>query len=370
MKITVTAGKIATSLALVASAARPNQKKPALGLARITTSAGEISLAATDLHTAITATVAASVLEPGQVAIPHDKFSALISGFAGNVVLTVTATETDTMATITAGRSSYRLPMLGLDTLPEMPAIETATGEIEITTTDFLHLIGTVAAAETNQTRFYLCGCFLQSVGSNLNSVATDGTRLMQVGVEAASFSETRDCVIPTSAVAVICALLAKTKPKIITLRRSERLLAVTAPDFQFTTKLIDPGDKGFPETARVIPEPAPKPLRCSREGLLAVLRRLAAVATTDPTATLATLSGAEGRLSIILSRKPDDGRDDLVADGDLDRIVVSVRQLAGLLDQFDDPLIGLEAVNDIAPLVIRAENKFALVARAHWAGT
>jgi hypothetical protein len=68
------------------------------------------------------------------------------------------------------------------------------------------------------------------------------------------------------------------------------------------------------------------------------------------------------------LTRRPDDGCDDLAADGDLDRSVVSIRQLTSLLDQFDDSLVGLEAVTDKSPLLIRAAaDRLALVERCYW---
>jgi DNA polymerase-3 subunit beta len=365
MKIVATAGKIATCLALVASAARVNVKKPALGTVRVTTSAGEITLAGTDLDTAVIATTVAEVLEPGQAAIPHDRFAALVAGFAVSTVLTVSTTET--VATITAGRATYRLPILAQDILPTLPAIDTATGDIEMAATDFLYLLGSVAAVAAEETRYFFCGVFLQSVGGNLVAVATDGKRLMRTSVVAERFSEGRDLVIPTSAITTLRGLFARAKPKTVTLRRSLRLFEVVAPDFQFVTKLIEPGDTGYPEVDFAIPKPATNPLYCARTDLIAVFRRLSAVATTDAAATLATLSAANGQLIVALSRRPDDGFDHLAAEGGLDRIVVSVRQLAGLLDEFDEERVGLEAVSDKSPLVIRASDKLALVERSYW---
>jgi hypothetical protein len=78
-------------------------------------------------------------------------------------------------------------------------------------------------------------------------------------------------------------------------------------------------------------------------------------------------LSATNGQLTVILSRKPGDAFDHLAAEGDLDRIVVSVRQLASLLDEFDEERVGLEAVSDKSPLVIRAGDKLALVERSYW---
>jgi DNA polymerase III sliding clamp (beta) subunit (PCNA family) len=227
-----------------------------------------------------------------------------------------------------------------------------------------------VIASNAEETRYYLRGIFLQSVGRELISIATDGKRLMRTGVAAASFSEGRDCIVPTSAITTLRGLLARTKPKTVTLRRSLRLFEVVAPDFQFVTKLIEPGDTGYPEVDFAIPKPATCPLYCARTDLIAVFRRLRAVATTDAAATLATLSATNGQLVVALSRRPDDGSDHLVAEGDLDRIVVQVRQLASLLDEFDEERVGLEAVSDKSPLVIRAGDKLALVERSYWKDT
>ena len=60
----------------------------------------------------------------------------------------------------------------------------------------------------------FFCGIFLQNVGGNLVSVASDGKRLMRVTVAAETFSEDRTLVIPTSAVTTLRGLLTRAKPK------------------------------------------------------------------------------------------------------------------------------------------------------------
>lgn len=71
-----------------------------------------------------------------------------------------------------------------------------------------------MVAASSETTRYFLCGIFLQNVGGNLVSVASDGKRLMRVTVAAETFSEDRTLVIPTSAVTTLRGLLTRAKPK------------------------------------------------------------------------------------------------------------------------------------------------------------
>ena len=369
MRITAPAGKIASSLALLASAAREHKTKPALGVVRIEAKDGEISFAGTDLDISISASVASEVevIEPGRAAPAYDRFAALIGGFAGNAVLIISATETGISITPQGSRATYRLPCLAQDTLPVMPAIDTATGEIKLTAPEFLRLLEPVAAVSTEKTRYFLCAVFLQTVGRELIATGADGLKLIRVATAADSFSETRDCVIPSSAITALRGLFTRSKPELVTMQRSLRLFTVITSGFEFTTKLVEAGPTGYPETDRAIPKPAANPLNVSRVDLMAALHRLAAVAVVGDT-PLVTLSAGDGQLTIRLSRQPaDDGCDHIVADGNLDKIVAPIKPLVGMLGEFNAERVGLEAVSGVSPLVIRETGKLGLIARAQW---
>ena len=85
-----------------------------------------------------------------------------------------------------------------------------------------------------------------------LVAVCTDGVRLIRVGISATgTFSTTRDLILPQEAAMVLRWLVTRTKPEKVTLRRSRTLLAVTGPDFEFVSRLID---AKYPAYEAVVP--------------------------------------------------------------------------------------------------------------------
>jgi hypothetical protein len=96
-----------------------------------------------------------------------------------------------------------------------------------------------------------------------------------------------------------------------VTLRRSQRLLAVVTPEFEFTTQLIA---GPFPDYQRVIPAVSGNSAACDRAELLAALARLEAVSTADA-ALVALVFGGAAHVDVYLARQPDDGRDAIDAE-------------------------------------------------------
>ena len=81
-----------------------------------------------------------------------------------------------------------------------------------------------------------------------------------------------------------------------------KRLLAVTAPDFDFCTRLID---GTFPIYESQIPPASRNAVTCSRAELLVALHRLSAVCNAEPPPLVALSWHSEGRLCVALARQP-----------------------------------------------------------------
>ena len=143
-----------------------------------------------------------------------------------------------------------------------------------------------------------------------------------------------------------------------------KRLLAVTAPDFDFCTRLID---GTFPIYESQIPPASRNAVNYSRSELLAALHRLSAVCNAEPPPLVALSWRSEGRLCVVLAWQPDDGSDtvDAQATGAA-RIAVPLQQIVGLIGNCDCESLRLEASAE-GPLVIIGEAKLALIMRAAW---
>jgi DNA polymerase III sliding clamp (beta) subunit (PCNA family) len=362
VKIVTQAGPFTAALTLAATGMRTNKKKPAHGAVRIVASAGAASCTGTDNSIAVITNAAAQVLEPGETAIPNDQLAALIAGFAANAVITITAEGG--AATIVSQGSRYRLPTIRLADLPSVPAIDREIGRVEITIDDFLHLCSPLAAAETEATRFYLCGILWQSVADRLVGVSSDGRRLIRASIAAGEFSRGYDLIVPTQAVMALIKLTRSTKPAKVTLRRSRALISVAAPAFQFVSKLIV---TQYPGYEAVIPPPSTNAATLSRTELLGALNRLRAVATIEPP-ILALHWDSAGTLSAFLARQRADGADIVAAEtSGVGKVAVPLDQLAAMLGEFSDGArLRIEATEG-RPLVIKQGEKLAVISRSIW---
>jgi DNA polymerase III sliding clamp (beta) subunit (PCNA family) len=332
------------------------------GVVRLVADDGTVRATCSDRAIANTATAPATVHEPGHVAVSADRLAALVASFAPSAPVTLSTTES--AAIVVCGNSHSRLSSIPWTDLPDALAFDSEIAHVEVSGGDCLLLLEPLSAAASARdiSRAFPCGIFLHTVNDQLVAVCTDGCRLIRVAVSAAEFSTTRDLILPQEAAQVLRWLVSRTKPEKVTLRRSRTLLAVTGPDFEFISRLID---AKFPPYEAVFPAASPNFITCARSELLAALSRLAAVATADP--PLLALSWTNvGPLKLFLARQPDDGADAIAAQAHgAAKVAVPLSQLAAMIDEFSGERVQLEAAG---PLVIRSEGeKLALLMPSAW---
>ena len=273
---------------------------------------GVAHLAANALDRAVTVTAQAEVEEPGETAVRAVTLAGLADGFPKDATVTI---EGDTQgAKVRCGRALYKLPVMPVDQLPPVPAIDDAAGEIELDRKELLEAIKQIAfAASTEETRYYMNGILFHDRDDRLILVATDGHRLAKCQIPSAPFSADHSCIVPNASIAAIVKLLAKTAAEDVRLRRSKGLLEVSAPGFVLTSKLID---GTFPDYQRVIPAAPANSATVDHADLAAALTRLDAVSA--PEKNLQALVGlswdpAEPVLRLSLPHQPG-AADDVIA--------------------------------------------------------
>jgi DNA polymerase-3 subunit beta len=286
------------------------------------------------------------------------RLAALLSGFTPRSIMEIAAT--DKAVTVACRESRYRLPLLLSS--PGALVIDPEIGRAELAAGDCLKLLEVLPAAETGQTRFYLCGIHLHNIGDQLVAVATNGSQLMRVGITAAHLSDDNRLIIPTRAAVMLDRLLHETRPKQVTLRRSRAVFVASWPGVEIVSGMVD---AAFPDYRRVIPRASGQVMICDRAELLTALNRLNAVATGDT--ALLVLSWKDRKpLRLFLARQPDDAADVVAgqARGDA-RIVVSLSRLSMLLGEFKEADIVIEAAD--GNLLMREGGKLAVLMGCTW---
>jgi DNA polymerase III sliding clamp (beta) subunit (PCNA family) len=354
VKFVASAASLASALSLAGAAVRGN--KNAATVHMVADDGGTVSITATGSAISISASVKADVIEAGQAALAADRLVGLAAGFPPTARLTISAGSEGSMAMIVCGSSRSRVPLL--DDLPQALALDLETDRVEISGSDLLTLLQPLAAADNELSRYYLSGVHWCSIAGKLTATATNGGHLIRMAVEADRFTEAKGLILPRESGAALARIVKATKPAKVTLRASERLLAVEGDAFSFTSLLID---YAYPDMSRVIPQPSANYVICNGGDLLATIQRLVAVASTEAPLIALSFDGAPS-LHVFLARQSADGSDAIAAEttGSA-RVYVSPSQFAGMLMQFEGT-VRIEP-NGEQPVAIRDDDdKLALV--------
>jgi DNA polymerase III subunit beta len=350
VRIVVAAADLCAAVALATTAMRGKR------LVRLVAHESGAAVIGSDRDMTVEIPLPATAESAGEVVIDAGRLAALADNADGDLVMS----STDINVSINNGNGQYRLPVL-----PNPPAalvLGAETGRIEISAADVLRLLEPLPAAGSEASRFYLSGVLWHSEPGHLASVATDGTRLLRVAIEADHFSDDRRLIIPTRS-ALAIGKLVKGETGTITLRRDRRLLSVAGSSFHAVTALLD---ATYPDLAPVLPAVSPDAAIVARADLARSVARLLAVAANDSEVpALLVIEWFEpGPMHLYLAREPSNS--DLVEAETTGgaQIAVAPKPLAQLLDQFSDKALRIEISNRLA---IRGDGKLAVLASCKW---
>jgi DNA polymerase-3 subunit beta len=311
---------------------------------------------------AIKVSADANVDAPGDVTV-SDHLGGLIGGVPSNG--TVTITTTPNAAMVACGSGIYRLPII--HDAPAAIAMDYENARIELPADDLLTLLKAVSAASVAEGRPYLNGLHLHSGGDKLVGVASDGVKLVRVAVAADHFSDDPRLILPTKSVTALARLTKQAKADDrLTLRRSGALFAVTGPNFEFITSMLD---YKYPQYERMLPRPSTNVALINRAELVGALARLKAVARTEPLPLIA-LSWTDGEaVRLSLPQQPGDAMDAIPAEarGSV-RIALALLPLTEMIASFSADRLQLEGTDPDGPLVMHGEqNKLGLLTSCRW---
>jgi len=250
MKLTIDRMSLLRPLGHVQSVVERRNTIPILANVVLRAEDGQLSLTATDMDMDIATEVGCAVATSGTTTMSahmlYDIARKLPDG--AEVELTVA----DGHASISAGRSSFRLPTLPVE---DFPAISSSDLPVNFTLTaaDLRDLIdATRFAISTEETRYYLNGIYFHKAeDGNLCAVATDGHRLALTRQALPSgASQMPSVILPRKAVGELRKLLDDYDGE-VSVGLSETRAEFGFGTVRLTSKLID---GTFPDYTRVIP--------------------------------------------------------------------------------------------------------------------
>jgi len=246
------------------------QTMPVLANVLLAAKDNRLNITGTDLEVELVATSMVSVQQGGDITVPGRKLLDIFRSLPEKASVTLT-TDAERIS-IRAGRSRFTL-----STLPaaDFPVIEEINSQqtLSVAQGEFRRLIDKTHFSMAQQdVRYYLNGLLLETEGSSLRAVATDGHRLAlcEMTLEG-SASSSQQVIVPRKGVLELQRILGTEGS--IELAIGTNHVRAQIDTIRFTSKLID---GRFPEYGRVIPANPSRRVEADRELLRHALQRTA----------------------------------------------------------------------------------------------
>ncbi|MBE1277449.1 DNA polymerase III subunit beta [Enterovibrio baiacu] len=293
MKFTLTRDVFLKPLQQVSGALGGRPTLPILGNILLKVDAGQLTMTCTDLEVELIASLPLEgEAEDGAVTVPSRKFLDICRGLPDSAPINFTA-EGD-RAVIRSGRSRFTL-----STLPaaDFPNIEDWQSTVEFTLSQgkLRQLIESTAFSMANQdVRYFLNGMLLETDGTTLRSVATDGHR-MAVGITALESSlENQQVIVPRKGVTELMRLLDQQDAP-VTIQIGSANIRAQVNQFIFTSKLVD---GRFPDYRRVMPQSSNKTMEAGCDELRQAFSRAAILSNEKFRGVRLNVSNGQLRIS------------------------------------------------------------------------
>jgi DNA polymerase-3 subunit beta len=232
-----------------------------------------VSIFGTDLDVGVRKRLSGEVLEEGSIALSARKLHEIIRELpAATVELAVDA---DLTASITCGKSEFRMKGLPRDDFPSMR--EPKAGGILLDRRLFRDMIRrTVFAVSSDQTRYTLNGVLFKVTQKDVRMVATDGHRLAITTHEGDLLKDRKpvEAIIPRKAAAEALKLLKEDAGE-VEIEVGDNHLMLSSDQTLIDARLIE---GQFPNYEQVIPTAASKHVTIRRDAFVAGLRRTSTI--------------------------------------------------------------------------------------------
>lgn len=270
MKLSADRETILQPLQAVIGVVERRQTMPILANVLLIARSGRLSVTATDLEVELVASAEVNIQQPGEITVPGRKLLDICRALPEKVSVTVTVDSEK--VTVRGGRSRFTLSSLPASDFPTVEEIH-AQQALGIAQAELRRLLDQTHFSMAQQdVRYYLNGMLLETEGSTLRAVATDGHRLALCELTLESNAKAaQQVIVPRKGVLELQRILGNEGT--VELSIGTNHVRAQIGDIRFTSKLID---GRFPEYSRVIPAAPTHTLKADRESFRQALQRTA----------------------------------------------------------------------------------------------
>jgi DNA polymerase-3 subunit beta len=270
MKLSAARDVLLKPLQAVIGVVERRQTMPILSNVLLVVKDGQLAVTATDLEVELVAQTDVDVETGGEITVAGRKLLDICRALPEGAEIGISVSGEKLL--VRSGRSRFALATLPAAEFPSIEDIK-ASQTITVEQSVLARLIEKTHFSMAQQdVRYYLNGMLLESSGSHLRTVATDGHRLAlcQAELDGAALDE-QQVIVPRKGVLELQRLLSGEGSVDIVLGANH--VRIELEGIRFTSKLID---GRFPEYDRVIPKDSSNELTANRETFRGALQRTA----------------------------------------------------------------------------------------------
>ncbi|MGI2261326.1 DNA polymerase III subunit beta [Shewanella sp. GXUN23E] len=269
MKFSIDRDALLKPLQLVSGAVERRHNLPILSNLLVEVSGYTLKMTGTDLEVELVGQAAVQGdIQEGRTTVPAKKLLDIVKSLPEQTELHVE--QQDNKWLLRCGRSKFSLATLPAEEYPNVDAFQS---EIEFTVKQgtIKSLIDATQFSMANQdVRYYLNGLLIETEGSVLRAVATDGHRLALSHRALEVSLPEKQVIVPRKGVTELSRLL-DSEEQDIHIAIGDNAIRATTASAVFTSKLVD---GRFPDYRRVLPKGGDKVVIASRQSLKQALMR------------------------------------------------------------------------------------------------
>ncbi len=356
MKFSCLQENLSKGLQTIMHAVPAKSSLPILSNVLIEIEKGRIKLSATNLETAITTFVGASVEEEGATTVP----ARLLRDFIINLPPgTINAQVKDEILVISSKNTKSKFNGSSAKDFPELPSFPKKTKGLEIDPNVLDEVIGVVAFASGMDTsRPIFTGIYLDYSKDKLVVTSTDGFRLSEKTVKIKGSIDDFRVVIPAKTLVEVAKIFSSSlEPIEFTLNQDENLALFKAEDTLIATRILD-GD--YPDYKKIIPsEHIIKASFDTLEFIEAV--RLTDIFAKEGNSTIKIRFDPEGKIKITsLSEETGQHESNMSAEieGKLVEIAFNSKYLLDFLNNVKSEKIDFSSNGNLSPCTFKPDSQ------------
>lgn len=353
MKLSVPQTDFAHALSVVSRAVNPNNTLPVLNNILIVAEGKRVTLRATNLEIAMSASFEANVINEGSLTVPSRALIAYVSLLTGDLELTVTGGST---LEISAKDSKSTMKGISAEEFPRLPKLESPKS-FTLPAAQLKHAIDEVVfSASSNISRPVLTGVLLRIKESTLILTATDSYRLSEkrVSLESSVENPELSIIIPSKTAFELARVLPDGEKATLEVEVSKGQIAFIADGIQIISRLIE---GNFPDYEKILPDSIKTEATLDREAFILALKKVSVI-VKDSNNNVRIRVGEQKVEVVSDETQIGQGKAEVVAatTGEVLEAALNVQYLIDVLSHLEDESIHLGLNDGLSPVKVVPE--------------